>query len=276
MDDYSDMPPLISLDEAYDNLLSPLSSATRETPFSVLMADMKRILHMGNPILLEELVVLMFKTRDPRGGRGERKLFQWMFAVLNEYYPSLCVQLLPYIPHYGCWKDIFQIAMHHQNLFNAVIQMSHQQLLADEAAHAAGQPISLFAKWVPKEGKSMARFAKYFANYLYGNNPTMDHSARMAQLRYRISALNKYMRTAEVLQCANRWDEILPTATPSIARNKIHVSLMKVMPDDPKRKICRERFDIFFKCHTPKAHTDTNDRYTPIRQLYWGVNQVRA
>jgi len=162
--------------------------------------------------------------------------------------------------------------MNHYNLFNPVINLCYHQLIADEAALKAGQPLSLFAKWVPKEGKSMARFTKYFANYLYGNGP-MTHSERMGQLRRRISSLNKALKTVETLQCANRWDEINPAATPIVARKKMSAAFMNEKPgtneirsDEQIRMICRDRFKSFFNNYLPKHVTYDNASYSALRE----------
>jgi hypothetical protein len=268
IDEYHDMPHLISIDDVFQ----PVSSLSRNTPYKVVEEEITKLINMNSPIILEELVVRMFKMRNPRGGEGERKLFQWMFAVLYKYHPNLCVSLLPCIPAYGCWKDLFQLAMNHYSLFNPVINLSYHQLIADEAALKAGTPLSLFAKWMPKEGKSMARFTKYFANYLYGNGP-MTHSERMGQLRRRISTLNKALKTVETLQCANRWDEINPAATPTLARKKMSAAFMNEKPgtneirsDNQARMICRDKFKAFNNNYVSKGVTYINTSYSALRE----------
>lgn len=263
-----DMPPLIDL----DTLFQPVSLFSRNTSYQVVQEEMIKLININSPIILEELVIRMFKVRDVRGGRGERRIFQWMFSILNNYHPNLCVSLLPCIPVYGCWKDLFQLAMNHYSLFNPVITLSYHQLIADEARVAAGESPSLFSKWVPKEGKSMSRFTKYFANYLYGNS-SMTHSERMSQLRRRISALNKALNTVEILQCANRWDQINPAETPITARKKMSAAFMNERPgtnefrsDSQARMICRDKFKSFFNKYVPKQIYYDNSRYSLLRQ----------
>jgi len=248
MEDYSDMPPLIPAP-----LITLYSILQRNTPFRDIEAEMDRLLtHYETPVL-EDLVALMFNTRDVRGGRGERRLFHYMFKILNKYHPLLCQSLLVFIPKYGYWKDLFQIAMDNYNLFSPTLEICKAQLLDDEAALEAGRPISLMAKWIPKEGKSMSRFTKYFAQHLYGEIPI--HSSRMNRLRTRISRLNRALNTLEILQCANRWDEIDPAKVPSIARFKQQAAFLNEHPrhngirhpDNVKRMLCR----VKFQSHSP-------------------------
>jgi hypothetical protein len=268
MEDYSDMPPLIPAP-----LLTLYSILQRNTPFRVIEVEMDRLLANYETPVLEDLVALMFKTRDVRGGRGERRLFHYMFKVLNKYHPLLCKSLLLFIPNYGYWKDLFQIAMDNYNLFSPTLEICKAQLLTDEAALEAGRPISLMAKWIPKEGKSMSRFTKYFAQHLYGDIMPI-HSSRMHHLRLRISRLNRALNTLETLQCANRWDEIDPAKVPTVARFKQQAAFLNEHPRhlgirDPnnvKRMICRTKFQSY-QPHPLKAKNDPS-RSAPIHELF--------
>ena len=292
MYDYDDMPPLIPMDELHSSvaaripeedysdmpelipapLLTLFSILQRNTPFSQIEAEMDRVLATYGTHILEDLVVLMFKTRDVRGGRGERRLFHYMFQILNHHYPNLCQALLIFIPTYGYWKDLFHIAMANYNLFTPTLQICKAQLLDDEAALEAGRPISMMAKWIPKEGKSMSRFTKYFAQHLYGDILPI-HSSRMRHLRHRISRLNHALNTLETLQCANRWDEIDPAKVPTIARFKQQAAFLNEHPrhhglrhpNNVKRMICR----VKFQSHDPSPPRQSQEepyRCAPIRR----------
>lgn len=278
MEDYSDLPPLIPMDDAMPGLIySPLQNLSfilqRNTPFSEIEAEMNRLLTTYGTLILEDLVVLMFKTRDVRGGRGERRLFHYMFTVLNAHYPLICQNLLSFIPNYGYWKDLFHIAMANYNLFPTTLQICKAQLIADEAALEQGRPISMMAKWIPKEGKSMSRFTKYFAQHLYGDIIPI-HSSRMYHLRQRISRLNRALNTLETLQCANRWDEIDPTKVPTIARFKQQAAFLNEHPRYPgirhpenqKRMLCRAKFQHYD--YPPPKEVDEPCRCAPLRQYF--------
>jgi len=237
---------------------------------------MNRILDLNTN--LEDLVVLMFQIRDIQEGRGERHMFREMFHVLYEKHPDLCMKLMDLIPEFGYWKDFFHIALENPHLLRTALVLSHNQLLKDESALRWGRPMSLFAKWVPKEGKQYNRFATNFANYLYANE-TLNHSQRMALYRKRLVPLNAALKTVEVLQCANQWDLINPTSVPAKARKKFRAAFMNEdvrtgllrHPTDPKRIACREAFTAFFATNRPPKpsylrYDLENPRYNIIRE----------
>ena len=56
-----------------------------------------------------DLFVMAFQTRDVRGGKGEKKLFYNFFLSLLRQDREVAVKLLPLIPEYGCWRDMWEI-----------------------------------------------------------------------------------------------------------------------------------------------------------------------
>ena len=73
----------------------------------------------------EDTFVLAFQTRDIRGGKGERALFQMMFATAMKVKPHLALAVLDLVPEYGCWRDVF--SMH----LPQVLELAAKQLLDD-------------------------------------------------------------------------------------------------------------------------------------------------
>jgi hypothetical protein len=53
-----------------------------------------------------DLLVLLFSTRNARGGKGEKKLAYDMFLQVWKQYPVTSGELLPLFAHYGYWKDL--------------------------------------------------------------------------------------------------------------------------------------------------------------------------
>ena len=222
-----------------------------------VIGEIYRLLSHDSPNMLEEIVVLAFYMRDVREGKGERQIFRDMMLALLELHPQLVISLLELVPHYGYWKDVFCLALDDSRLLEEAFRLSRAQLNADEVALREGRPHSLFAKWLPKEGKSMDRFTKEFAAYLYGHSdPLLTFSQGMAALRRRVSKLNIALKTLETLQCSNQWDKIVPTNVPLVARTKSRAALLNVksletdeprFPLHPQRAQCRENFLTFFK-----------------------------
>ena len=91
--------------------------------------------------------MLLFYTRDPRGGIGERRLFRFLFNSYCATYPDKARKLLPFIPKYGRYDDLFCAV--DTPLEDEVIAMVDEQLQKDIAAKKEGKPISLLAKWLP-------------------------------------------------------------------------------------------------------------------------------
>ena len=272
--DYSDMPPLV-YGSPYDKV--PLH--VTEFPFQSLSTELNYILQTMDPKLIEELVIHMFMIRDVQGRVGERRSFLYSMNMIAKEYPQLVASLLECIPAYGYWKDFFTVAMRnpYHHILSTALLVSYKQLLEDERQLAQGQPVSLFAKWVPKEGKSRSRFTKDLANYIYSGND-MTHSQKMAALRRRLVKLNAAANTVEILKCANRWSEIKPESVPKIALAKGLTAFMNEKishfdysvslryPDNLERMACRANFEQFMEnraCKYPVAIHDT--RYEPVR-----------
>lgn len=100
----------------------------------------------------ELAVKITFYLRDVRNGLGERNLFRIIFNTLAEFYPELAKQLIPYIPRYGRYDDLFCAI--DTPLKNDVYDYIVQQLKRDLAAKEKGKPVSLLAKWLPSENTS--------------------------------------------------------------------------------------------------------------------------
>jgi hypothetical protein len=244
---------------------------------AVVEEGLKAVLAMGTDQAVKDAVVMAFQARDVRGGKGERKLFHEMMYVLQREKPDLAVALLDLVPEYGSWDDVFTMAAA-GTMTVQLLALAAKQLKADEevvrayevaraTAVAAGSEapskpsISLLAKWAPREGKQFDTLATLFARKLAADAPAgLKQSQIMAGYRKRLSALNKYLETVEVKECANDWEEIDPKAVPARAREikkaaylnekarktgRGPVELRK--PDDPVRMKCRENFQAFFK-----------------------------
>ena len=222
-----------------------------------IIEEIHRLLSQESPNMLEAIVILAFYMRDIHEGKGERQIFRHMMLALLDLHPQLVVSLLELVPHYGYWKDVFSLALDDSRLLEEAFRLSRLQLNADEVALRDGRPHSLFAKWFPKEGKSMDIFTKQFAAYLYGHSqPLLTFSQGMATLRRRVSKLNIALKTFETLQCSNRWDAIVPANVPLVARTKSRATLLNLksleteeprFPLNPQRAQCRDNFLRFFQ-----------------------------
>ena len=206
---------------------------------------MTKILDEGH---LEDAFVIAFMNRNIRGGKGERDLFYNLYSVLLEKHRALAVNLLDLVPHFGYWGDIFELAEKNKEIQSNILVFATQKLVEDEIAMAAKKPVSLLAKWIPREGKPLA---KDLASML-SKKPLVQ--ARLADYRKRVSALNKYLQTTEIAMCGNKWDTIVPEKvagrcmklnTKAFLNENLKVCSLR-KPDDEIRNTCREHFQTYF------------------------------
>jgi len=248
--------------------------AVRGCSVESLKFHMKAVLELGktDPQAYEDAFLIAFQTRNVRGGKGERDVSYGMMAILLRHTPHM-IQMLDLVPKYGCWRDLFHLASHMleresercNSVKEAVIEIARNQLKKD--AFTVDEPISLCAKWAPREGKGNANdqtLVKELAAALFPQMSKM--SQRLAAYRKMLSKLNKRIDTVEVKMCAGDWEEIKPAVVPGRALDKyraafLNETLHKVPrgsvyrprfepelrhPDDEVRMACREHFQEHF------------------------------
>ena len=236
---------------------------TRDVPYAFLVEAMTPFL---NETALEELVVIAFHLRNVRGGKGERQLFRDMMGIFYEFNPMLVMFLLPLIPEYGYWKDVFYLSTTLPHLLRPTMDLCLRQLLEDELKVRQGFQPSLMVKYIPKQKKKYKMFANSFAKHLY---PEIDcHSLRMAKTRKRLSALNQ--ATVEVKMCANNWSSIEPAEVPAIAMKKYEAAFLNSRGiANENREECRKKFQEFLARNKvykePISLTTASGAYTPVR-----------
>lgn len=218
---------------------------------------------LDNPVVtlqeIEDVFVLAFQTRDVRGGKGERDLFTEMFLHLEEKRPHLLVPLLKFVPEYGSWRDVFVLMNKSPVLKYTYRYYIKKQLEQDKEAMAEGKPISLLAKWMPREDNDF-ELTKFLARDLFPDE--VKFSRRLATYRKTVAGLNKYLKTTEIAMCAGDWEEIEPAKVPGrcLAKNmkaflnevaptkkgeKVEDGKLR-HPDNVVRMACREHFKEHF------------------------------
>jgi len=176
------------------------------------------VLAMPSREALEDLCVLLFQTRNIRGGKGERALAYDMLVALDKKQHALSLALLPLFSHYGCWKDLFVLG---QNMAfkETVLDLTAKQFAVDNAAiKTEGGKVSLLAKWAPREKSFNGLLAKSLANRLFTHSAIL--SERMKMYRKMVSALNKHIDTVEVKMCDRHFADIEPSHVPGRALQK--------------------------------------------------------
>jgi hypothetical protein len=217
-----------------------------------------KILDVNDPAMA---FVLAFHVRNVRGGKGERVIFKRTMAALYTLYPALTLDLLDLVPQYGSWCDLFDMALIFPQFRKRILNLAASQLLTDELT-PVGKPISLCAKWAPRERKNSpdAEILKQLSVILFADIPS--HSTRMAMYRRLVAGLNRRLKTVETFMSGGLWSDIQPATIPGRAgkiysraflnlkstfqrfNNQERLVLRK--PNDVDRMTCREHFIKYF------------------------------
>ena len=74
-----------------------------------LVHHVERLVCECDPQICADAFSLWASTRDVRGGKGERELGQWMLLALWDRFPRTVTAMVPLIPEYGSWRDVFAL-----------------------------------------------------------------------------------------------------------------------------------------------------------------------
>lgn len=226
-------------------------------------------LEQNDPRAVVDLFVLVFQTRDCRGGKGERALFRTLFVRLFEHFPEEVIGTVPLILEYGYFKDlaaIYDIANRKENparfvpLTQELVRVYADSLKADVARVTAAvasktEPagLTLAAKYAPRlvqktqvqKQQTAAGVTTHYQDFgravrdaVVGVVDPVTGGARprnaSEQYRKMVSGLNERLRTVELLMSANRWDEIAPKSIPSLCLKR---SRKAFLYEDKKGKV---------------------------------------
>jgi hypothetical protein len=220
-----------------------------------------KILALKTDEALMDLCVLIFQTRNIRGGKGERSLCYEMLKTLAIPMPRLANHLLQLLPHYGYWGDIFRMA--EDPLFSdGALALATKQFGKDWLALPnEDAPLSLMAKWAPRE-KTNGPLTKKLARLLFVDKPMINEQLRL--YRQSIARMNRRLDTSEIKMCGHAWSEIQPKKVPGRALQKYRKAFLNEpaprrmnsfrvgpargprFPDDPDRVECAEHFTSHF------------------------------
>lgn len=202
---------------------------------------------------MEDMFVMAFQTRDIRGGKGERRLFYSFLKALYKEDPIRTALMIPLVPTYGCWRDMWEILKEIPELEHAILDFTKQTFEKDLAlASGSGSGLSLLAKWLPREhSKKYPGLAHKLATHFYASN----NWSCIVQYRKHVSMLNKALHTIEINMCGGTWREIKPEAVPGRSL-KIHKKAFLNLackketlrfPENEDRMTCRQHFLDFIE-----------------------------
>jgi hypothetical protein len=208
-----------------------------------------KVFNRKNNDEMRDMFVMAFQTRDVRGGKGERRLFQNFVSALYERDPTTLKMMLKLIPEYGCWRDMWDIMKDVPELEFDILNIVKEQFVEDIIKCQSGQEskMSLLAKWLPRENSERKRLVKY---------------------RKDTSMMNKALKTVEINMCGKTWRDIKPEAVPGRCLKihnkaflnepaKLHTGKSLRFPDNEDRMECRKHFQEFIEAMAKgekKAH----------------------
>ena len=237
---------------------------------------------------LSLLFALIGHTRDIVEGKGEYDLAFMQILVWYAYFPRLAMKAIDsfVLPRndgkqpYGSWKDIKNFCkylktennlsinqMEQHPLIKHVIQLFIDQLEEDLNSRVKGEPVSLLAKWFPREKSQF----KWLFNIIVKNMPTyltyvstaqtpkQKHDAFIKakiELRKTLSALNKHIDTVQINMCAHQWKDINfnhVTSKSMKIYNKAFLNVKKNGSVKYPESIDRQQCATQFKDHIDKA-----------------------
>jgi hypothetical protein len=228
-----------------------------------------KIFNRKNNDEMRDMFVMAFQTRDVRGGKGERRLFQNFISALYEHDPKTLQKMLKLIPEYGCWRDMWEIIKAVPELETDILNIVKEQFVEDLVKCHSGQQtkMSLLAKWLPRENSGtypgLARKISAFTH-------VFEDSERKRLVKYRkdTSMMNKALKTVEINMCGKTWRDIKPEAVPGRCLKihnkaflnepvKKHIGKSLRFPDNEDRMECRKHFQEFVEAMAKgekKAH----------------------
>ena len=222
------------------------------------------------------LYKMIAQTRDIVDGKGEYNLSYMMIFVWWHYYPELAYFAIRQftqgdaiqpngeedLPHpYGCWKDIKYLCDYvlkktnywsHPIIKYCIGLVVSQIKIDKENFDKKEEPISLCAKWIPRESSKFGWLFNeiaqtYFANYLKtAKEPysvTRAISKAKVNMRIVVSSLNRYLDTIQIKQCGNVWDKIDHNKTTSITMAKQRNALLNKTKHGKQRSTEQHRID---------------------------------
>lgn len=202
-----------------------------------------------------DVFVLAFLTRNIRGGKGERDLFYAMVQKLCAIFPEIVKDILPLIVKYGSWLDVLHLAKVSPFNQKIIYIKGFAEQLRKDSEVEEGKPISLAAKWAPRE-KADKIETRLLAINLFGNIDKL--SDRLKAYRKFVANLNRRLHTTEIAMCANQYAAIEPKEVPGRCMMKHRLAFLNEVtskgglpsgiryPDREDRMEARAKFQDFF------------------------------
>ncbi len=214
--------------------------------------SLTRLLKLCTEEDLSSVFSLLFYTRDYKNGLGLREISRDMMQWLMINFPLEFIKIIPRIPYYGRWDDLYSLFPGKINLDGEteeiivefinrnfcsnicssdlvniklcqkkIIDYFVNQLTIDLDDMWNGKEISLASKWASSEGKS--------GDLNYGFAKTMYTNLNISPRDYRklLSSLRGSLNIVENYTCKKLWKEIDYDCVPTCAKQKLNKAFLK-------------------------------------------------
>jgi len=200
-------------------------------------------------MLLGNLYKMVGQTRDIVAGKGEYALSYMQIWVWYQHFPELAKYALERFVYatddtydisthaYGSWKDMKYFADYVKErcggethpLIEQCVNLMIERVRRDTSLFNEGKPVSLAAKWCPREKSKFKWLYKllvrefrpeYFASATTQTQMRGAYKKASRDFRKVLSTLNKYINTTQIAQCAGEWSSINFNNVTSITMRK--------------------------------------------------------
>ena len=223
------------------------------------------------------LITAIMQVRDIRNnGKGRRDQCYAMFDEMSKKFPKTMLSLIEELKEHGGWMDINKLYLReHKKTSNTrnltelqkcIISLWIRQLKVDaeslrkwkqakmhaehnELAFDEKCEVSLVAKWIPKENRSMdkkTKVSKKIAQALFPEKFANNFMEAMRLYRVFLAPLQDAINTTEKLMCSKQFDKINFRFVPGKCMFKGRKAFLyekkrgtELRGNDPKRLKCR-------------------------------------
>ena len=161
---------------------------------------------------------MLFYARNIRGGLGERRTAQTIYAYLADNYPDIMKKNLYLIPVFGRWDDMY--AFVDTKLEEDAFAIMKDQFLEDlNALKNNVKTISLLGKWLKSAEKVSYKTCRL------GKITAKHFGLSLKQYRQSLSLLRDRLNVLERNMSKQEWDKIQFEEIPALAMKKYHNAL---------------------------------------------------
>ena len=210
----------------------------RDLPEERLTELVENCLRTKDKTVMVDTLVLIFQTRNCRGGKGEKNLTYLLIKKLYGAFPTTVTNLIELLPTYGYFKDLLHIYEMQDisealkaiavNVFAKQLKKDSDELQLANTESRTPQ-LSLAGKWAPRVGKHFDNFANALCVEMFPND-----SKRHQKYRKLVVSLTQALEIPEVYMCANRYSEIDFKRVSSLCLNRFRKAFLNELCGDKR------------------------------------------